>query len=652
MLCRCLGSRFFEEGLSKVEQLRIRRCKLHIRRHGGWSWGADPNHLVRRATQALPELIANRLKNLLVDHNEPMTIGRLCITIPLKMSELISLPLEPGRDIVNSVLSDRISWRCQQALAVQAGIDLSESVVSPTAKPPEQSSRVLPVLVIKNDGISLLREWYQQGKLLQLLRDFSDQARNDWGKLALRSLPENITEKANQQDLLKEAEQFSLTILQSLKKQTSVSLKRLVLLTALLQRFPNLFSRGIITDLLNKSIPDDPSSGATPVRQYAETDPTVELSTPPRTDDVDNLALSVQKPTKVAKKAGRRTNQSFEVHVSSVLPFVSAGILSRLGYFDVLATALHAGEVDTDIHNFAVALAYKMLAPPQRGWHWEATDLRTAAAVAGLQESICSEDIDRFAYSCRHCLTPLDSYVKRLLIEGHEPSQALLIHQLIVRDQPHWLLMDCQGCFPLGWYVTQEMLLQALEDFSGNTFLISGTMSQPSLFAELSARRHRFVTTLLPSRRDKWRPVDRQRRFWTNDMDAQTRWMLNQCQCLPAVTATANEMTRELIVDRPVVPTQSQHPYMMQFEQSLALAASSALGTVAWKLWGENEATDPVLALQRLGNLEGKVFIDSEKITVRPALGRRYYDLYQHNFLVDVVNIPWLGGRRMEFSGL
>ena len=135
-------------------------------------------------------------------------------------------------------------------------------------------------------------------------------------------------------------------------------------------------------------------------------------------------------------------------------------------------------------------------------------------------------------------------------------------------------------------------------------------------------------------------------------MDAQTRWLLNQSQCLPTVIAAANEMTRELIVDRPIVPTQTRHPYVMQFEQSLALAASSALGTVAWKLWGENEATNPVLALQRLGNLEGKVFIDSEKITVRPALGQRYFDLYQHNFLVDVANLPWLGGRRMEFAGL
>ena len=635
-----------------MEQLRIRHCKLRLRRKGGWSWGADPNHLARLATQALPELIASKLKNLLDDHNEPITIGRLCITIPLKISELISLPLEFGKDTNNSILFDRISWKCQQALAVQAGIDHSESLAPPIPKSHEKSLRDLPLLVTNNDGISLLLEWYRQGNLLQLLSNFSDQARNDWGKLALRSLPENITEKAKQQDLLKEAEQFSLTILQSLKKQTSVSLKRLVLVTALLQRFPNLFSRGIIIYLLNKSFPDDPSFGATLDREYTDTDPAVDFSKPPLTNGVDDLALSVQKPTKVAKKAGRRTNQSFEVYVSSVLPFVSASVLSRLGYFDVLATALHAGEVETDIHNFAVALAYKMLDPPQGGWHWESADVRTAAAVAGLQESIGSEDIDRFAYNCRHCLTPLDSYLKRLLIEGHDPSHPLLIHQLIIGDQPHWLLMDCQGCFPLGWHVTQEMLLQALEDFSGNTFLISDAVSQPSLFAELSSRRHRFVTTLLPSRQEKWRPIDRQRRLWTNDMETQPGWLLKQSQCLPAVTAAANEITRTLIVDRPVVPTQSQHPYVMQFEQSLALAASSALGTIAWKLWGENEATDPVLALQRLGNLEGKVFIDSEKITVRPALGRRYYDLYQHNFLVDVINIPWLGGQRMEFAGL
>ena len=493
-----------------MEHLRIRHCKLRLRRKGGWSWGTDPNHLVRLARQALPELIARKLKDLLVDNSKPRTIDRLCITIPLKMSEFISLPLDAGRDGASGGLSDRISRKFQQALVQQAGINPSASLAPPIAEPPDKSFYDLPVFVIKNDGISLLLEWYQQGKLLQMLRNFSDQARSDWAKLALNALPESITERDNQQDLQKEADQFGLTVLQSLEKQTRVGVKRLVLLTALLQRFPNLFSRGTILELLNNYIQVGPSSTQTVGRPYTDTDPAVEFSTAGSTDGVDDLALSVQKPTKVAKKAGRRTNQSFEVHVSSVLPFVSAGVLSRLGYFDVLATALNAGEVETDIHHFVVALGYKMLDPPHRGWHWETADLGTAAALAGLQESIRSKDIDRFAYNCRHCLTPLDSYVKRLLIEGHDPSHPLLIHQLIIGDKPHWLLMDCQGCFPLGWYVTQEMLLQALEDFSGNTLLISDAVSHPSLFADLSSRRHRFVTTLLPSRQEKWRPIDRQ----------------------------------------------------------------------------------------------------------------------------------------------
>ena len=92
-----------------------------------------------------------------------------------------------------------------------------------------------------------------------------------------------------------------------------------------------------------------------------------------------------------SRKSETRTNDYFELKVRSILPFVAVGALSRLGYFSVVSTALHAVEHATDLHCFVVALAYKTLPSPEGGWHREKADQHTAAAVAGLQECVSAQ---------------------------------------------------------------------------------------------------------------------------------------------------------------------------------------------------------------------------------------------------------------------
>ena len=87
------------------------------------------------------------------------------------------------------------------------------------------------------------------------------------------------------------------------------------------------------------------------------------------------------------------------------------------------------------------------------------------------------------------------------------------------------------------------------------------------------------------------------------------------------------------------------------FERTLTLAASVAAGMVAWDLWRDRERTTPLLALQRFGDLDARVRFDDEAVRVRLPLGRRHQELSRGGLLAPVRDLPWLEGRRVEFSG-
>ena len=86
-------------------------------------------------------------------------------------------------------------------------------------------------------------------------------------------------------------------------------------------------------------------------------------------------------------------------------------------------------------------------------------------------------------------------------------------------------------------------------------------------------------------------------------------------------------------------------------ERSLFVIAAAGLGMLAFRLWREREATDPVLALDRLGDLEGRARFTDAEVEVRMALGRRYLDLRDSGALRDIPGVPWLQGRVVRFVG-
>jgi hypothetical protein len=88
-----------------------------------------------------------------------------------------------------------------------------------------------------------------------------------------------------------------------------------------------------------------------------------------------------------------------------------------------------------------------------------------------------------------------------------------------------------------------------------------------------------------------------------------------------------------------------------ELDHTATLAASTALGDIAWELWSQRGRTTPQLTLERFADLDAHVHFDSQTLVVRLPLGRRHQELSERGLLQPVKDLPWLAGRWVEFSG-
>jgi len=85
-------------------------------------------------------------------------------------------------------------------------------------------------------------------------------------------------------------------------------------------------------------------------------------------------------------------------------------------------------------------------------------------------------------------------------------------------------------------------------------------------------------------------------------------------------------------------------------ERHLGAAAGTALGLIARTLWGGNgRETSPLLALERLGDLEALVRCEPDGVIAAIPRGQRWLDL-QRGGLLELFTIPWLPGARLEIG--
>jgi hypothetical protein len=134
---------------------------------------------------------------------------------------------------------------------------------------------------------------------------------------------------------------------------------------------------------------------------------------------------------------------------------------------------------------------------------------------------------------------------------------------------------------------------------------------------------------------------------WTNSAEPGSEPVLRAARKLAVACAEAEDLWRELALARPGV-VRAHSP---ELDRSLTLTAAVAMGMAAWKLWPDTAPVNPQRALHRYCDLDARVRLDRASVLVSLPLGRRHQELDEAGLLTPIDGIPWLDGRRIEFSG-
>ena len=635
----------------------IHRCTLRVVRRHGWSWGPGPERLLKAAVAALPLLIARKLGDLWLDEADKEITEKISLTVPIRLSELLELGAESASrsETVGphsgGAFDERLTAAVKRAfvkelaaLEVQARETRLTTVDSEAQRRDDQKGHDDRVL-------RLLLGWRRLGELEIHLASFSAQELEAW----YAALCATITKLAVANEGVR-PERVSQLIQELATRVESLGADRLAILRlrllALLAVGERLHLQSIDEPSLEKTF-DDVAAQFLQSENYPasglarETEPELpfqsSVSLPVASRPAPPFIVPV--PT-VASPCLTKT----EFNIRSVLPFLLLGPLSKIGYLEALAATLETIGLSSQAPLFATALAFKVLTPPARGWRRDDEDLTVAAAFAGVETVPPGEALTEFARKTSGHLSPLDSLVSHSLTKGHRPDSPMLLHRTREEDGPEgFLLVEMEGLFPLAWANDLQALMPALRYFSETHLLMQHASADVETLAVLNASGFRFLTDAPPTRGETWREIRRspRERWYSNDIDGKPTALARTAAELTRAAEETELLWRALKVDRPAIAT-ARHS---ELERSLTVAASLALGTISWALWKDRETVTPVLALERFGDLAGRVRFTPAAVEVRLSLGRRQRDLHEHGLLADVHDVPWLDGRKVEFLG-
>lgn len=349
----------------------------------------------------------------------------------------------------------------------------------------------------------------------------------------------------------------------------------------------------------------------------------------------------------IVPAAATAESPEWQAHVESALPFLLLGPLAQLGWLDTLAACAEVGEWSERLPAFAVALGYKVLAPVRHGWDRPPAAARSGATFAGLTAAPPESDLVVLAHAARVSLAPLDAVLSEALLDERVFGTPLVLAHSGSNQTSTWAVFEADALRPLAWAVELDDALALMDACRPDPILIASGGDARAL-RRLDGRGIRFMTAGELTRGERWRdlgasPVGR---VYTNDRTTSTPALRRLAARLPpAVEATA-ALFDEFLVRRRSVPLATDDA----LERTVTYGALAALGTLAWTLWHDREPVDPVLAWQRLHDLDGRVHVTPAEVSVRVPLGKRSRDLRAAGCLDDIVGVPWLRGRRVVFS--
>ena len=660
-----------------MPDVTIHRCTLRVVRRGGWSWGPDPRGLAQHAARVLPELLEKALAGMFVDEGDEEQDREIAapirIRIPVRMSELSvgatsQHPSRPG-----ATVSASLNQRVESALRAALGLACEPSTPTQTngASSP-MSSRFAeePPLNRSAEGEALPRlllAWHEHGVLERRLAMLPLEQIETWhGRLWSDS--RRPVSPHPDAALLVQIEDFVAARAASSESthRSAITLRRVLIAIEAAAKLSLPATHPSLWRTLDRLLTLEPSGP--PIRIPAPA--AVAL---PGIDPVPPPSIAIPTPASIKPNVTPTASTSsprredWSAKVDCALPFLLLAPLARLGYFAVLEAVLEAAGMSADAPLFAAALAYKVLAPPQRGWQRSPSSMLAAAALAGLQNPISEDSLTSFARRIASHTAALDIVLADALIAGHTPGAPVIL-------LPGFLTLDAEGCFPISWADDPAPVLKRL---APSIVLIPPETADPALLRDLDAAGIVFVTEVRPTRNEHWQRIGAS---WTNSTAPPNEPLRRAARELTPAIEEARAFANELVTARTgIIHASSPEPVtgnisparmlthggsteprpsgsgqawkLPLLERSLTLAAAVALGMISWKLWRSRGRTTPHQVPERYADLEGRIHFDDASIHVNLPLGRRHQELRENGFLAPVAGIPWFGGRRVEFGG-
>ena len=630
-----------------MPDILIRHCTLHIVRRGGWSWGPDPAKLVQNAVGIIAELLERKLPEFWSDDEDFEIAAPVRIRVPVRLHELLGVPSEylDYSSSPTSALDERFERAIEVAFAPFVASFVSPSAPSEPDEDLRESYAATEQTRLGSDHIPggsiqrVLLSWHERGLLEAYLAAFSLQALEVWHRRLLEasgaSLPGVVS--SSPEEFIEQIR----GIMNDLKENP------LVIRGELTDRPPDRAAQ--LRYRLQAAVEVAARLGIAP--HHPAVLKALDRTFPLADQDIEESGETVALVPTTAQQVTAASTRLWqgEFSVSSALPFLLLGPLSRIGYLEALSACLEAAEMLSSAPQFAQALAYKVLASPERGWRRRLADVTTATIFAGHSDPVDTSKLADFERMISPYLSTLDTVLKESLIAGHNPYQPLLLHRLDAATGDGLLLVDVEGIFPIAWAAGLEGLIPTLARFGETALLVPQASIEVAPLDRLDGVGVCFITDAPPTRHETWRALRQppDYRFWTNDRTSPESRLIALASPLAQAAEEAGLLWQALAVQRQSIPLASAG---QSLDVSLTLAAAAALGTIAWTLWRERESVTPYLALERFSDLDARVSVDRDSVRVKLSLGRRYQDLYEHGFLLDVPDVPWLDGRILQFS--
>jgi hypothetical protein len=679
----------------------VRHCVVRVVRRGGWAWGATPHGLVDRVIGALPQLIDGYLDGLGVSDGDAEITEPVRITVRVPAGELPQpwrLPgnLLPARTIAGPSARPpadpgQVARPGQRAGGAAAGGGLPADPAAAftwtdeaAAKNRGTGSAGAPVpgepvsRLVRADRQDALPRHTSQPRLAEPVEPTAVRLLRYLARLHQRGELDSLLALLPVSTL----ELWCDTLNPGpASRGGAPGTADLPLVSRLLRAADNQALTATIRAMFavsSESRPYEPGSSAAtdhprqadlgtavaaddsrPVRHDIEQPPTEEqirralqalakLAADADAETMSRLAGCSPGAPIHATPAGTapRRNVTIEVDIKSALPFLLLGPLHQIGYLDAIPAALDGAGLADSAHLLATALAYSVLAPAGPGWRRAPSDQIAAAAFAGLPEPVSEPALVNFARQAGPALAVLNAVLARSLTAGHTSGQPLLLTAVPPGNGGGLILADGEGAFPIVWIDRPGQVAGAWRASSSPLVLVGSSAATPDILTVLATAGIRFVVQVPPTRLEPWRRLAPYR-LWTNDEASTVQQLAALALTLPAPIDRLDEVISKLAGERPAVPIAAS----TLLTRGLTLAAAVSLGTIAWRLWKDRESPDPVLALERFGDLSARVRIEAERVHVRLPLGRRQADLREHGFLADIADVPWLAGRVVEFTG-